>query len=91
MFYNYVFEPYDEIYQPFPNSYKAELKENVNAKEGTKYNHHPEPEFITPQKPFDFKNIAEYGTKEFDYDLTNPEKTVLIGSKLTTEIMMGNL
>ena len=92
MFFNYVFDPYDEIYPPCPKSYKKELKDNVNRKEGEPEIPIEPVEFHIPQRPFDFKNIADFGLKEFDFDLsTNPEKIIIIGSKLTTDIMQGNM
>jgi len=35
--------------------------------------------------------MKEVAKKEFDYDLGDPSKIVMIGDELTTDIMFGNM
>ena len=34
--------------------------------------------------------MSEYLDEELEYELTKPEKTVIIGDQLTSEILFGN-
>ena len=51
--------------------------------------------FVPPRlvgyRPFNFKKLKKFAEYEFNFNMTNPSKIVLIGNQLTTDIFLGNL
>ena len=41
--------------------------------------------------PFNFEKLKEYVEIEFDDEMQNLDKTVIIGDSLTRDIMFGNM
>lgn len=45
----------------------------------------------TVRKPFNFNKIKNLAKKRYNYDLGNPEKMVMVGDRLTSDVMFGNI
>ena len=43
------------------------------------------------EKPFCYEKLVEVLNKEYNYDLGDPTKCVMIGDKLTSDILFGNM
>ena len=42
-------------------------------------------------KPFNFKTLVKWTKKNFDYDLTNPEKIIMVGDQITDDVLFGGI
>lgn len=43
------------------------------------------------KKPFNFMALLDNLLQDFDYKIEDPENTVVIGDRLTTDVVFGNL
>ena len=42
-------------------------------------------------RPFNFEKLAQVAKDEFNFDMSKPEKIVMVGDQLTSDILFGNL
>ena len=43
------------------------------------------------QRPFNFQDLKDYIKEDLEVELNEPEKYVMIGDQLTTDVLFGNL
>ena len=60
-----------------------------------KYEGHEETRFMhsghVGSRPFNFEKLAQVAKDEFNFDMSKPEKIVMVGDQLTSDILFGNL